>query len=114
MAISGVTMTSSREKVIDFLHPHWEEPSGVIVRLDSNKWKFFIDAFSGHLWLAILLLPLFVVLVLTPMGVANDYIKCRLVRRRPVCRRCLWRRFGHCVFVAYGNLFLQGKICDIS
>ena len=64
MAISGITITSYRDEVIDYLYPNWEASSAVILRLRSFKWMYFIKAFTGNTWLAILLTPVFMAVVL--------------------------------------------------
>ena len=74
MAISGITITSFRDEVIDYLYPHWEASSAVILRLQSFKWMYFMKAFTTNTWLVILLTPVLMTCVLLVFKWINDHI----------------------------------------
>ncbi|ELU12035.1 hypothetical protein CAPTEDRAFT_47572, partial [Capitella teleta] len=51
MAMSGIGISESRSKVVDFTSPHCVEPSAVAIRLYPTKWRYFIEPFGPIVWL---------------------------------------------------------------
>ena len=58
MALSGITISPARRRVVDFTFPHWTEPTAVAINLRSNMMLYFIKPLSPLLLMAYTILPL--------------------------------------------------------
>ena len=57
VAICGISLSSVRATVIEYLYPHWDDPSVMILRLSFDKSMYFIQPFTSNLWLAVGCVP---------------------------------------------------------
>ena len=71
MAISGISTLATRQAVIDFLDPHWFEPSAVVYKPYSVKWWYFIKPFSSAVWACVVGATLIIAVVLTIMHIMS-------------------------------------------
>ena len=57
MALSSLTITAKRSKVVDFTYPFTDAAMGILVSTEPAShsiWEFvFLDTFSGSLWIAL-------------------------------------------------------------
>ncbi|XP_028404593.1 glutamate receptor ionotropic, NMDA 1-like isoform X1 [Dendronephthya gigantea] len=57
MAVSDLTITEQRSKVVDFTHPYMDAGMAVMVKVsrrERNDWTDFMDPFAASLWIAII------------------------------------------------------------
>lgn len=62
MAIGGITITNSRATAVDFTVPYHIETYGVALKVNSNKWLYFIKPLSGTLYIILLFILVFLAL----------------------------------------------------
>ena len=74
MAISGISTLATRQEVVDFLNPHWMEPSAVIYKPYTVKWWYFIKPFSSTVWACVIGVTILTAIVLTTTHVLNSAI----------------------------------------
>jgi len=99
MAVGGITVTESREAIVDFTTPYHEESNGLILLIQGKRWKFFYGVFKCNTWLAIGCMP-FVVAILTH-AVRSIHINQKL-------NGCYILQ--DTIYTYYGNLLLQGNV----
>ena len=51
MVLTGLTISSEREQVVDFTYPFWEERLGMITLTQPPDQFYLFRPFSGHVWL---------------------------------------------------------------
>ena len=67
----GISLSASRDRVVDYLHPHWED-SSVIVYKKHSIHLFFVQPFSANVWYAVLALPAVVAMVIYSVNVLGN------------------------------------------
>lgn len=71
LAVSSLTITAKRSKVVDFTYPFVEAANGILVSTESAShtiWEFaFLDTFSVPLWVALFLAVQVVVVKMNTM-----------------------------------------------
>ena len=75
MAISDITISKVRQKVIDYLYPHWEDAFLIFINLSSNKWSYFTEVFNWLTWIAIVSLPVLTAMIIVLMTITNTWIR---------------------------------------
>ncbi len=53
MIMSGMTITTQREEVVDFTYPFWEEASAVVVRVNEQPHMFLTKPLRPAVWLCL-------------------------------------------------------------
>ena len=109
MALSGITMTSSRDTAIDFLFPHFESSSAVIIKFNSFKWMYFLKPFSRELWLSLIALPFVVALVLAVMHQLLLRNRTSPIDDSDSVMKKFLLIMGHFAYFLSGALLMQGK-----
>ncbi|XP_028404763.1 glutamate receptor ionotropic, NMDA 1-like [Dendronephthya gigantea] len=57
MAVSDLTISEQRSKVVDFTHPYMDASMAIMVKVsrrERNNWTDFMDPFAASLWIAII------------------------------------------------------------
>ena len=58
VAISGISMTPSREAVIDYTTAHYRDPTSLVFKISTKSGLYFVLPFTLTLWIAVLGLPI--------------------------------------------------------
>jgi hypothetical protein len=75
LAMSGITISSSRQTAVDFTFPHWMESSAIAIKLYPHKWQYFITPLKPLVWLILIALPL----ILAPVSLTLDALRNRVL-----------------------------------
>ena len=54
MVISGLTITTQREEVVDFTYPFWDEPTAVMFKVDPKDQFFITSPLKNEVWLTLI------------------------------------------------------------
>jgi ABC-type amino acid transport substrate-binding protein len=103
LAMSGISITASRQEAVDFTFPIWTEPSCVAIKLYPNNYFYFIDPFKPMVWLCWLLLP-----VMMGISAITKIVPLHKTDKRPKNARGLWMDVVNEVFNYFRCLFNQG------
>ncbi|XP_066953691.1 glutamate receptor U1-like [Macrobrachium rosenbergii] len=73
-ALASITMTYIRERVIDFTHPFFEEPTAILIPPPKEQDNFlaFLNPFTWQVWLVILATTIVVGWFMWSLSVLND------------------------------------------
>jgi len=99
MAVGGITVTESREAVVDFTTPYHEESNGLILIIQGKRWTFFYEVFKYDTWLCIGCMPFVVAMI--------SYLAC-IVHTKKKLNRCYILQ--HILYTYFGNLLGQGNV----
>ena len=50
IAVAGISITYERNQVVDFVHEHTQDTTGLVFQMVTDKETYFIDSFQTNVW----------------------------------------------------------------